>query len=70
MADASAPSPPQVLQQSAEVPKGSFPLCLRDGAPLQDGFVEVQFKAISGAAGLAWRAQERDELLRVPRERA
>jgi hypothetical protein len=60
--DASAPSVPNVLQQSGEVPKGSFPLCLRDnGAPQQDGFVEVKFKAVRGkidqAAGLVWRAQ-------------
>jgi hypothetical protein len=43
------------------VAKGSFPLCLRGGAPLRDGFVEVRFKKLRGkidqAAGLVWRAQ-------------
>ena len=61
VAEGAAPSAPHVLQQSGEVPKASFPLCLFDGASLRDGFVEVKFKAVRGkidqAAGVVWRAQ-------------
>ncbi len=60
--DAAAPSPPQVLKQSGLVPKPSFPVCLKSRTSLQDGFVEVAFKTVSGeidqAAGLVWRAQD------------
>jgi hypothetical protein len=62
VADATAPSPPQVLEQSGRVPKPSFPLCLHDAAALRDGFVEVKFKTVSGevdqAAGVVWRARD------------
>jgi hypothetical protein len=60
--DATAPSAPQVLQQSGQVPKPSFPLCLLDAPVLRNGFVEVQFKTVSGtndqAAGVVWRAKD------------
>jgi hypothetical protein len=60
--DVTAPSTPQVLQQSGQVPKPSFPLCLLDAPALRDGFVEVKFKPVSGtndqAAGVVWRAQD------------
>lgn len=60
--DASAPSQPKVLKQSGQVPKGSFPLCIKTDAALQDGFVEVNFKPVGGAidqaAGLVWRWQD------------
>lgn len=60
--DPTAPSPPNVLQQSGRVPKPSFPLCLRHEPALKDGFVAVKFKAISGtndqAAGVVWRCQD------------
>lgn len=56
-----APSAPHVLKQSAV---GTYPLCLKDGSNLTDGFVEVRFKAISGredqAGGVVWRARDRN----------
>jgi hypothetical protein len=60
--DDSAPSPPLVLKQSAWTPKPSFPLCVKRGVSLKDGFVEVKFKPVSGtndqAAGLLWRYRD------------
>lgn len=60
--DPTAPSPPHVLEQSGRVPKPSFPLCLRAGSGVRDGFVEVKFKTVSGevdqAAGVVWRARD------------
>jgi Domain of Unknown Function (DUF1080) len=59
VADASAPSKPNVLKQSGQA---TFPICLRDDTSLKDGFVEVKFKPISGredqAGGLLWRAKD------------
>lgn len=55
-ADPSAPSAPNVLQQSGS---GTFPWCVRKGATLESGFVEVKFKALHGredqAGGVVWR---------------
>jgi hypothetical protein len=55
-ADATAPSPPNVLKQSGS---GTFPWCVKKGTALTDGVVEVKFKPISGkedqAGGLVWR---------------
>jgi hypothetical protein len=60
-ADASAPSRPHVLLQSG---KGTFPWCVRKGAALADGFVEVKFKPLSGrtdqAGGVVWRWKDGD----------
>lgn len=60
-ADASAPSRPNVLKQSGT---GDFPWCVRRGAALADGFVEVKFMAMSGkedqAAGIVWRWKDGD----------
>ena len=57
--DDSAPSKPNVLKQSGEA---TYPLALKDGTSIRDGFVEVKFKAISGsddrAGGLVWRAKD------------
>lgn len=57
--DESALSKPNVLKQSGEA---TYPLCLKDGTSLKDGYVEVKFKAVSGktdqAAGLLWRCQD------------
>jgi hypothetical protein len=59
--DETAPSGPQVLRQSGVA---TYPLCLKPDSRLQDGFVEVKFKAISGkkdqAAGVLWRARDAD----------
>jgi len=59
--DATAPSPPNVFKQSAE---GTYPICLRNGTKIRDGFVEVKFKPVSGkedqAGGVIWRAQDKD----------
>lgn len=58
----SAPSGHWVLKQSAWTPKPSFPLCVQPAVSLQDGFVEVKFKPLSGtndqAAGLIWRYRD------------
>ncbi len=55
-ADSTAPSRPNVLRQSGV---GAFPWCVVKAASLQDGAVEVKFRAISGrsdqAGGLVWR---------------
>ena len=60
-ADASAPSPPNVLKQSGA---GTFPWCVKTGVSIADGFVEVRFKAISGredqAGGIVWRWKDGD----------
>src|SRR5215207_5552378 len=55
--DDTAPSQANVLKQSG---KATYPLALKDGTTIKDGFIVVKFKAISGsedrAAGLVWRA--------------
>src|SRR5215475_736701 len=60
-ADATAPSPPNVLKQSGS---GTFPWCVKVGAALADGAVEVRFKPISGrddqAGGVVWRWKDGD----------
>src|ERR1700722_6234297 len=57
--DQTAPSKLKVLKQSGQA---TFPLLLRDGSRLKDGFIEVKFKAIAGsedrAAGIVWRARD------------
>ena len=57
--DDTAPSKTNVLKQSG---RATYPLALKDGTSIKDGFVEVKFKAISGsedrAAGLVWRARD------------
>jgi hypothetical protein len=54
--DPTAPSKPNVLQQSGS---GTFPFCVLPKASVENGFVEVRFKAISGnedqAGGVVWR---------------
>jgi hypothetical protein len=60
-ADASAPSPPNVLKQSGS---GPFPWCVKQGTALVDGVVEVKFKPLTGredqAGGLVWRWKDGD----------
>jgi hypothetical protein len=57
--DPTAPSKPNVLKQSGQA---TYPVCIKDDTSLQNGFVEVRFKPISGktdqAAGLIWRARD------------
>src|SRR5467141_2238051 len=59
--DASAPSKPNVLKQSGA---GTFPWCVRHRTSIEDGFVEVKFKALAGtedrAAGVVWRWKDDD----------
>jgi hypothetical protein len=59
--DPSAPSKPNVLQQSAT---GAFPWCVLADAAIENGFIEVRFKAISGredqAGGVVWRWKDGD----------
>ena len=61
VADASAPSKPNVLKQSG---RGTFPWCVKKNASLADGFVEVKFKPLEGredqAGGLVWRWKDGD----------
>jgi hypothetical protein len=48
-----------VLKQSG---KATYPLALKEGTDIRDGFVEVKFKPISGsedrAGGIVWRARD------------
>ena len=57
--DAGAPSKSKVIKQSG---RATYPLLLKNGTSVKDGFVETQFKAISGsedrAAGIVWRAKD------------
>ena len=59
--DASAPSKPNVLQQSGS---GAFPWCVMPETAVENGFVEVRFKPISGkedqAGGVIWRWKDGD----------
>lgn len=61
VADATAPSRPNVLKQSGQA---KFALCLKGEPRLQDGFVAVSFKPVAGkedqAGGLIWRCQDAD----------
>jgi hypothetical protein len=61
VADDSAPSKPNVLKQSGEA---TYPVCIKDGTSLKDGFVEVKFKPVSGkedqAGGVIWRCKDAD----------
>ena len=56
IADPTAPSRPNVLQQSGN---GTFPYCVLPKTSIESGFVEVRFKAIAGredqAGGVVWR---------------
>ena len=57
--ESTAPSKSKVVKQSG---RATYPLLLKNGTSLKDGFVEVQFKAVTGtedrAAGLVWRAKD------------
>ena len=59
--DPSAPSKPNVLQQTGS---GTFPYCVLPRTSMENGFVEVKFKAISGredqAGGVVWRWKNGD----------
>jgi hypothetical protein len=56
IADPSAPSSPNVLNQSGT---GTYPWAVKRDVVLGDGYVQTKFKAISGkedqAAGVVWR---------------
>src|SRR5206468_13130367 len=60
-ADASAPSPPNVLKQSG---RGDFPWCVKHDVAIADGYVEVKFKPLAGsedqAGGVVWRWKDGD----------
>ena len=59
VADASAPSQPNAFKQSGTA---SYPLAIKEGTALKDGFVEVKFKPVSGAddqaGGVVWRLKD------------
>jgi hypothetical protein len=56
-----SPSKGKVVMQSG---RATYPLLLKNGSNVQNGFLEVQFNAMSGsqdrAAGLVWRARDAD----------
>jgi hypothetical protein len=60
-ADASAPSPHNVLKQSG---RGDFPWCVKGGTRFTDGYVEVKFRPLAGkddqAGGVIWRWKDGD----------
>ena len=57
--DQTAPSKSKIVKQSGTA---TYPLLLKDDTQIQDGFVEIMFKAIAGsedrAAGIVWRAKD------------
>ena len=57
--DDTAPSKTKVVKQSG---RATFPLLLKNGTSIKDGFIEVKFKAVAGsedrAAGVVWRAKD------------
>jgi hypothetical protein len=57
VADSSAPSKPNVLRQSGEA---TFAWAVKSHHPIQNGFVEVEIKPVSGredqAGGIVWRS--------------
>ena len=59
VADATAPSKPNVLKQSGEA---DYPVAFKSDVSLKDGFVEVKFKPVSGkedqAGGVVWRVKD------------
>ncbi len=59
--DDSAPSKPNVLNQSGEA---TYPICIKHEPSLKDGFVEVKFKPVAGskdqAGGVIWRCHDAD----------
>jgi alanine dehydrogenase len=59
--DPTAPSAPQVMQQSGS---GTFPWCVKKDASLADGHVEVKLKPMRGrqdqAGGVVWRWKDGD----------
>ena len=59
--DASAPSKPNVLQQSGV---GAFPWIVKRDVAMENGFVEVKFKSLEGkedqAGGVVWRWKDGD----------
>jgi hypothetical protein len=61
VSDSSAPSQPHALKQSKE---GSFPFCVKTDVAIENGFVEVRFKALAGkedeAGGVIWRFKDGD----------
>src|SRR5262245_11342984 len=60
-AEPTAPSKPNVLKQSGQA---TYPLAIKTGTNILNGFVEVKFKAVAGsedrAAGLIWRVKDAD----------
>jgi outer membrane protein assembly factor BamB len=59
--DDTSPSSPNMLRQSGVA---TYPVCIKNDTILQDGFVEVKFKAVTGkqdqAGGVIWRCQDSD----------
>ena len=59
--DAGAPSKPNALKQSG---RGDFPWCVKSESQINDGYVEVKFKPVSGtedqAGGVVWRWKDGD----------
>ena len=65
--DQTAPSKSKIVKQSGTA---TYPLLLKDDTQIQDGFIEVMFKAVAGsedrAAGIVWRARDANNYYVVP----
>lgn len=59
--DLDAPGKPCVLKQSGQA---TYPVCIKDDVRVQNGYVEVKFKPVSGkedqAGGVVWRVRDKD----------
>src|SRR5262249_56615652 len=57
--DPTAPSKRKIVRQSGQA---TYPLLLKDGSNVRDGFIAIKFKAVAGsrdrAAGVVWLARD------------
>ncbi|MBL8144607.1 MAG: hypothetical protein JNM38_26070 [Acidobacteria bacterium] len=65
LADATAPTPPNVLAQTDDDSTGyRFPVCVLDAISLADVDLSIRFKSVKGAVdqavGLVWRYRDKD----------
>lgn len=57
--DQTAPSKSQIVKQSG---RATYPVLLKDDTDIEDGFIQIKFKAVAGsedrAGGVVWRARD------------
>jgi hypothetical protein len=57
--DQTAPSKSQIVKQSG---RATYPVLLKDNTDIEDGFIQIKFKAVAGsedrAGGVVWRARD------------